>query len=59
MFNEFELKNIGVLINFAFQNGMVKSQDDARVLLGLEHKVKLELQPKEDENGDNVPDSPE
>lgn len=52
-----DLKNLLVLVNFAFQNGMVKCQDDARALLLLEQKLKVMLE--EDANGDHVQDGPE
>lgn len=43
MFNEHDLNNIQVLINFAFANGMVQSQDDAKLLFVLEEKAKRAL----------------
>jgi hypothetical protein len=52
-----DLKNLLLLINFAFQNGMVKAQDDARALLMLEHKLKTMLE--EGANGDHVQDGTE
>ena len=55
MFTEHDYNNILALVSFAFQNGMVKSQDDAKVLLTIEHKVKAALEQSEEENGDNVP----
>jgi len=55
--NKADLKNITALITFAFHNGMVKSQDDARVLLILEQKVNALM--NGDDNGDNIPDSSE
>lgn len=39
MFNEIDYKNLLGVIAFAFQGGMVKSADDAKVLLTLEHKI--------------------
>ena len=55
-FNEHDYRNVLSLINFAFQNGMVKSQDDAKVLLTLEHKAQDQLAPQvEEEDGDDVP----
>lgn len=56
MFNEHDYRNVLVLLNFAFQNGMVQSQDDAKVLLTLEAKVQEALN-VEEEDGDDVPAS--
>lgn len=56
MFNEHDYRNVLVLVNFAFKNGMVESQDDAKVLLTLEAKANAALEPKEEEvDGDDVP----
>ena len=57
MFIEQDYKNIIAVINFAFQNGMVKSQDDAKALLSLQAKCESEITPVEEENGNNVPAS--
>ena len=56
MFNEHDYRNVLSLVNFAFQNGMVKSQDDAKVLFILEAKAKEALEPQsEEDNGEDVP----
>lgn len=56
MFNEHDYRNVLSLVNFAFQNGMVKSQDDAKVLFLLEAKAKEALAPNvEEDNGEDVP----
>jgi len=56
MFNEHDYRNVLALVAFAFANGMVKSQDDAKVLLTLEHKATEALK-SEDPNGDDIPPS--
>lgn len=43
MFNEIDYKNLLGVIAFAFQNGMVQSADDAKVLLTLQHKLTAAL----------------
>ena len=58
MFSEYDLNNILVIVDFAFKNGMVKSQEDAKVLLVLEGKTRQQLAPPaEVEDGDDVPAS--
>lgn len=39
MFNNIDYQNLERVIEFAFQGGMVKSADDAKVLLTLQHKL--------------------
>ena len=56
MFNEHDYRNVLSLVNFAFQNGMVKSQDDAKVLFILEAKAREALDSEvEEDNGDDLP----
>lgn len=57
MYNEHDYRNILSLISFAFANGVVKSQDDAKVMLSLEAKTKLLLEQPEEEDGNDVPAS--
>jgi hypothetical protein len=59
-FNEHDYRNVLALVSFAFKNGMVESQDDAKVLLTLEAKATAALEPvveTEEEHGDDVPAS--
>ena len=53
-FNKADLHNIQALITFGFNKGAVTSQDQAKVLLFLEEKVKNALE-AEVEDGNNVP----
>lgn len=57
--NKGDIHNIGVLLTFAFNNGFVKSKDDAKVLFILEEKLKAAFEEAEEPNGNNVQDSAE
>ena len=54
MFNEHDYRNILVLVDFAFENGMIQSQDDAKVLFVLQNKAQAALD-AEEKNGDDIP----
>jgi len=58
-FNTADLRNIQALITHGFQNGIVISQDHAKVLLVLEQKVQAQLAPVEEspevEDGNDIP----
>ena len=54
-----DIHNLGILLTFAFNNGFVKSKDDAKVLLVLEEKLKAAFEAAEEPNGNNVQSRPE
>lgn len=59
MFDETDYNNIIAVVSHAYQNGMVKSADDAKVLLVLEGKCKQALHELTDStevtDGDDIP----